>query len=305
MPEPIAFFNGQFVEASNLAISVADAGFVMGATVTEQLRTFNGSLFQLEEHLSRLQRSLDTVGIFPEPGTTELASICTQVAHHNHGLLSAGDDLGLCIFVTPGPYPTFSSDNARGPTVCVHTYPLPFRQWVDMYDNGLSLVTTPFQQIAPVNWPLALKCRSRMHYYLADRAAREIDPQARALLLDQNQIVSETSTANVLIFSENVGLTSPRRESILPGISLQYLAKLAVELEIPFRHADLTVSHLIAAHEVLLTSTPWCLMPVLQVNGQPIGDGVPGPICQRLMTSWSERCGVDIRAQARRFCGRA
>jgi branched-chain amino acid aminotransferase len=62
----------------------------------------------------------------------------------------------------------------------------------------------------------------------------------------------------------------------------------------------LTVEELLAADEVLLTSTPFCILPTTKINGQKIGDGQPGPIFRQLLKAWDERTGIDIVEQATR-----
>jgi branched-subunit amino acid aminotransferase/4-amino-4-deoxychorismate lyase len=313
MNQPIAFFNGQWISASAAAISLDDAGFVQGTAVAEQLRTFGGKLFRLREHLARLAYSLEIVSV--EPGMTldELAGIAEELAARNHALLPPGDDLGLSIVVTPGVYPTFappaqgdspiSVDTEIGtvpqprPIVCLHTYRLPFHLWVKKYREGQRLVTTGVEQVSQRCWPPALKCRSRMHYYLADRQAAAIDPQARALLLDAQGFVVEASTANVLIY-RGKGLLSPPLSKILHGISLSVVTELAGQLGIPFTERDLTIDDLSAADEVLLTSTSVCILPVTQLNGRPIGAGRPDRTFSELMRAWSALVGLDIIAQA-------
>src|SRR5262249_20880402 len=102
--EPIAYLNGQLIPAAQASVPVYDAGFVLGATVTEQLRTFGGELFRLPEHLARLKTSLETAGIQPRESLTDLAEIAGRLVAHNFPLADREDDLGLCIFITPGPY---------------------------------------------------------------------------------------------------------------------------------------------------------------------------------------------------------
>ena len=89
-----------------MKVSVVDVGFVQGVTVAEQIRTFGGRLFRLEQHLARLQRSLEIVGVDPGMTADELRTTALELAAKNHALLTEGDDLGLSIFVTPGLYPT-------------------------------------------------------------------------------------------------------------------------------------------------------------------------------------------------------
>jgi branched-chain amino acid aminotransferase len=302
MNEPLAYLNGKILPTSQLALPVYDAGFVQGVTVAEQLRTFGGQLFRLEQHLARLARSLKIVGVVPGVSLSDLAQLAKDLAAGNHAHLSPGSDLGLSIFVTPGPYATFAPrDASTSPTVGIHTYPLPFHFWSHLYSEGQALVTTRVRQVPTECWPAELKCRSRMHYYLADREARAADPAARALLLDLQDRVVEASSANVVIYRRAEGIVSPPVERILHGISVGVLEELATSLRIPFVHRDLSVEEVASADEVMLCSTSPCVWPCVRLNGRAIGDGKPGEISRRLLRAWSDLVGLDIAAQAVRL----
>ncbi|MCL4192584.1 MAG: aminotransferase class IV, partial [Thermoguttaceae bacterium] len=153
MNEPQAWLNGQYIPQSSLRIAATDAGFVQGTAVAEQLRTFGGRLFRFDDHLARLEHSLEVVGVGLGFGREELADIGRHLTSTNHRLLSPGDDLGLSIFVTPGAYPSYGPPESDGPTVALHTYPLPFRFWAEKYRRGQSLVTTDYRQVPPQCWP--------------------------------------------------------------------------------------------------------------------------------------------------------
>jgi len=304
MPEPIAFHNGRFVPAADLHIAVHDAGFVLGVTVAEQLRTFNGKLFRLEEHLERFAQSLEIIGLMLPHTTAQLAAAAEEVAANNHALLESGDDLGLALFATPGPYPTMAPPSDQGPTVAMHTYPLPFRLFADKYETGQRLVASSVPQIPAASLPRELKCRSRVHYYLADREAARADPAARALMLDVDGTVLEATTANVLIYREREGLISPPRERILPGISVAATLELAEQLSIRHTHRNIAPGEAAAANEIMLTSTSMCIAPVVSLDGKPVGDGCPGPVFQQLLAGWGQLTGVDVATQAKRFARR-
>jgi branched-subunit amino acid aminotransferase/4-amino-4-deoxychorismate lyase len=305
MPEPIAYLNGQRIPASELAIGVTDAGFVQGVTVAEQLRTFGSRLFRLEMHLDRLARSLAIVGVDPGMRRDDFARIVEEIAAHNHALLDPADDLGLTIFVTPGVYGAYAATGTRpGPTVGLHTYPLPFGNWAGKYESGESLVVTDVMQVPTRCWPPELKCRSRMHYYLADKQARQIEAGARALLLDEGGAVTEASTANILIYRRADGLISPPKEHILPGVTVAVIEELAGQLGIPFLHQEMHAADVAAADEVLLCSTSPSVWSVTRFNGRPIAGGRPGPISRRLRDAWNQMVGFDIEAQAKRFANR-
>jgi branched-subunit amino acid aminotransferase/4-amino-4-deoxychorismate lyase len=304
MDEPHAFLNGRWIPASAAAIPVGDAGFVLGTTVAEQLRTFGGKLFRLDDHLARLEQSLAIVGVDPGMTIGELAAVAQELTARNHRLLAEGDDLGLSMLVTPGAYRAYWPSGPASPTICLHTYPLPFGLWAEKYERGEALVASDVEQVPPRCWPPGLKCRSRMHYYLADRRAAARDPGARALLLDGEGFVTEASTANVLVFRSAEGLISPPPEKILRGISLAVLVELARQIGIATVYRDLTPQEVSTADEVLLTSTPVCVLPVTRFDGRPIGDGRPGEVFRRLLTTWSALVGMDVAAQAKSFAER-
>jgi branched-chain amino acid aminotransferase len=304
MTEPIAYLNGAWIPASQATIPVTDLGFMQGVTVAEQLRTFGGKLFRLDRHLDRLTRSLAIVGVDAGLAREEFVRIAEELVARNYPALPAGSDLGLSIFVTPGPYGTFAASGyvqRSGPTVGMHTYTLPFHTWAAKYEGGESLVVTSIEQVPATCWPPELKCRSRIHYYLADQEARRVEPAARALMVDRDGYVTESSTANLLVYDPRVGLISPPKEKILPGVTVAALQGLAAELEIPFSFRDLTVADVAAAQEALLCSTSPCVWSVTRLNGQRIGDGKPGVVVGRLQRAWSAMVGLDIVAQAKRF----
>jgi branched-chain amino acid aminotransferase len=305
MTMELAFVHGRFVPAAEATVPVYDTGFVMGATVAEQVRTFRGHLFRLERHMQRLSHSLQIIDVDPGIDLALLGDAARELAARNHALLDPDDDLGMSIFVTPGPYSTMAEaarrDGCQGPLVCMHTYPLPFRLWADKYAGGQSLVVSRIRQVPADCWPPELKCRSRMHYYLADLQARRIQPSARALLLDHDNHVLEASTANIILFRRDEGIISPPLEKILPGVSVGVIGELADRLGIGFHHRDLTVDDVRSADEAMLCSTSPCVWPATELDGQPIGGGRQGEICRRLLTAWSELVGLDIAAQAERF----
>ncbi|MGD0517005.1 MAG: aminotransferase class IV [Thermoguttaceae bacterium] len=304
MNEPQAYLNGNWIPASSAAVSATDAGFVLGVTVAEQLRTFSGRIFRLEDHLARLERSLQVVGLDPGLNRRQWTAIAYELAERNKGFLAPGDDWGLSMFVTPGAYHTYGPAEHGQPTVCMHSYPLPFHLWAEKYRAGQALVTTPIEQVARQCWPPDVKCRSRMHYYLADKLAIKQEPGARAVLLDREGYVTEASTANVLIYRKGRGLISPPFEKILPGISLAVTFEIAGSLGIACEECDLRVGDLAAADEIILTSTPMCMLPVTRFNGRPIGGGLPGEISQKLLAAWSKTAGLDIVGQAEQFARR-
>jgi branched-chain amino acid aminotransferase len=295
--EPLVYLNGQMVPASQARIAYYDAGVVLGATVTEQTRTFHLRPFRLNDHLDRLFRALRYTRLDIGMSQEALACISLDVLKQNARMLAPGDELGLIQFVTAGEYTTYAPGPARtAPTVCVHTFSLPFKMWAVKMQAGAHLVTPSIRHVPPQCVDPKMKCRSRMHYYLAENEAHLADPDAAALLLDLDGHIAETNAANFLMVARGA-IHSPTTRNTLPGISRTVVMELATQLGIAFIERDIQVFEAVNADEAFLSSTPYCLMPVARINGLPIGDGKPGPVYHRLMEAWSEMVGLDIFQQ--------
>jgi len=299
MADTTAYLNGRWIPSSALCLPIDDLGFLLGATVVERMRTFSGKTFRLDDHLQRLQRSLEIVGWDAEAIGQQVALACDGFFHRNPSLVDADDDCGIVAFITPG-----ATHDARQPTVCVHGHPLPFRDWAKDYETGVEATVVEVRQVPPECWPTELKCRSRMHYYLADQEAHSRAPGAKAILLDADGNVGEGSTANVVAYFANQGLVTPRRDKVLPGVSQQVLFELADSLGLPHREEDLSPEQLGTADEAFLTSTSSCLLPLVRFHGRPLAEGTPGPVFKKLLAAWSKLVGVEISKQANRFATR-
>lgn len=298
MSEPLAYLNGRFLPAAQAQLAYWDAGLVLGATVTEMTRTFRHQPYQLDEHIHRLFRALSVLGVDIGLSASALADLSRELLAHNARLVDDVTELGLVQFVTAGEYAAYAAGRPprTGPTVCLHTFPLPFHRWADRLRRGTHLVTPSIRQVPPQCWDPAMKCRSRMHYYLAEQEVHRRDPEASALLLDLAGHVTETSTGNFLMVERGV-LVSPPTTYTRPGVSRATLLDLAGELDMPFAERDIPLPEALAADEAFLSSTTYCLMPVTRINDTQIGDGQPGPGFRRFLEAWSQRVGVDIEGQ--------
>jgi branched-subunit amino acid aminotransferase/4-amino-4-deoxychorismate lyase len=293
-----AYLNGNWIPGNELHVGVDDLGFLVGATVTERFRTFGGLVFRLDEHLQRLRHSLEIVYLDADAITRQVAAAVPEFVARNRDRLEPDDDWSIVAFATPG---VSGSSHA---TVCVHGYPLPFQNWAAQFETGLPVVISRIRQVPSNCWPSELKCRSRMHFYLADRQASREQPGARAVLLDQDGYIAEATTANVIVYRRDEGLVSPPAEHILSGVSLRIVEQLAEKLNFAFVRRPLTVDEFRAADEALLTSTSICVQPIVACDGQPIGDGRPGPVYRQVLVAWSDFVAVDIAEQARRCSAR-
>jgi len=300
MPEPLAYLNGRISPVSQTLLPISDLGVVMGASITEMARTFRHECFHLSDHIDRLFRSLKHVGFDVDVTRESLADLVLELLEHNSRLIPANHDLGVSMFITAGTSPLYAGfegmATCKKPTVCVHTFPLPFELWAEKYTWGQHVVTPSIRHLPPECLDPKIKARSRMHWYLADEQARMVDPKAIALLLDRQDNITETSTANFFIVRSGKILT-PFGRNTLQGISQHVVAELAEQLEVGFEHQDLQTYDVINADEAFTSSTPYCILPVTRINQRPIGDGHVGQVYSELLKLWNRLVGVDIAEQ--------
>ena len=300
MKEPVVYLNDAFVPASRAHLNIYDLGIVLGATVTEMTRTFRHAPFRLEEHVRRLLRSCKYAGFELDLDHDGLVECTRRLIESNSGLIGPEQDLGVVHFVTPGEnriYAGSAGGSARvEPTLCIHSFPLPFSVWRPYFRLGAHVVTPSIRHVPPQCVDPKTKNRSRLHYWLADRQTQSVDPAATSLLLDLDGNLTECSGANFVLVEDDTIFT-PTSRNILEGVSLVTLREMAPELGLGWVEKDLQPYDAVNADEAWLTSTPYCLAPCTRINDTPIGNGRPGPMFGRAMETWSRRVGMDILAQ--------
>jgi branched-chain amino acid aminotransferase len=299
--EPVVYIRGSFVPASQAHISIYDFGIVMGATVTDLIRTFKKQPYRLEDHVKRFYESCKYARIQPPIPFAETAAITRELVDRNAALLPAAGDLAVVYFITPGENLIYAGSaaapgTAMQPTFCIHSFPLPFHLFQRFFTGGIHLVTPSTRHVPAQCLDPKIKNRSRLHWWLAEQEAHLADPLAMPLLLDLGGNLTETSGSNVLLV-KNGRVLSPQPNNILLGISRKTVMELCKHLAIEFQERDLQVHDAINADEMFVATTPYCMAPVTKINGLPVGDGQAGPVFNRLLAAWSDEVGVDIRAQ--------
>ena len=295
---PVAALNGELIPFADAKLPVFDLGVMQGATVTERMRTMRHQPYQVAEHLARLRDSLNAVGwhLPEDAGPTE--DVIADVVRINTAPLSKDEDLAIVLFVTAGQSLGDSNgliERSRS-TVCIYTAPLPWAMWRRWQTEGVHLEIPEIRQLPADVVSPQIKHRSRLHWFLADQAARRTDPHAQALVLDEDGFLTETSSGNLFLVRDGRLLT-PRQETTLPGIAQAQVIRLAERQGWTVERANLTAEDLISAEEAFLTSSTYCLMPVSKVAGRPIGKSVAGPITKMLIDLWSAEVGFSLPAQ--------
>lgn len=294
------YLSGQWVAQADAKISIFDSAVMLGDCVTESTRTFRHLPFRLDDHISRLYRSLKVARIDPGHSPSEMNQITLDVLEANKAAMSPEDDCWIVHNISRGilkhgPSPT----QANPATIMIFTNHLDLRGWAGYYAEGCHAVTSISRVVPAQSLDARVKNRSRLSYTIADAEAKLVDPDAQCVILDTDGYVAENKGGNILAVTGGE-LRTPTTENCLDGVSRQTALELAGELGISAHETRLQMYDLYTADELFFTSTPYSIMPATRLNGLPVGDGRVGKITQSLLRAWSKSVGMDIVAQAER-----
>jgi branched-chain amino acid aminotransferase len=295
---PLAYLNGRLVPFGAAALPLHDAGFVSGATVVDNARTFRHTLFRWPDHLARFRRDCEACYVPLDATDAQLTAAAVELVAHKSTLLPPGGELQLVTFATPGPLGFYLGEPANGPpTLGMVTYPLPFARYRRFFAEGVTLAVVGSQGESLLS--PTVKHRSRMLWHVADHRARAINSAAVAVLTDGRGGLTETSVANALAVVDGV-VTSPPASTILDGISLRVTRELCGSLGLPFAEAPLPTDAIDRFSELILTGTGFCVAGVANViaeGGRSHRLAWPGPVYRKLLKAWSDLAGVDVEKQ--------
>lgn len=289
----LAFFDGRWVTNQEASLPLDDWGVLQGVMLVERVRTYGGKLFQLPRHIARLQDSVEAVGIaWNRWANFDLTEVCEKVAAAALETVGDGNDIGLVILATPGRV------HGTEPTRIVHASELPWKRLAQWYVQGQDLVTATIRNVPNECWPVHIKTRSRLHYYLADQQAAQAGPHAGAVMLGTRGQVTETSFANVMMVDAQGDILAPRREDVLPGISLELSLSLAAQLGINVRFEDISSEMFQSAREIILTGTNGGIWGARSLDGVQLPEVTSHSVLYRLQESWEQLVGLAYKEQA-------
>ena len=294
----VAWFNGQFLPEAQVLIPFRDRSWKYGDGAFDMTRTFNGAPFRLKEHIDRFYRSLRYLRIDPGLSPREMIDLSEQVVDRNEHLRASVGDWWVGQRVSRGVDAVGDEGwDHTGPNVVIEVVPLPLKKRARHFRDGAEVIVTSMRRTSPT----MLSPRAKMHNYLnmivAEMPVKASNPDAWAVLLDENGNLAEGLGSNIFIVRDGRLLT-PREHYVLPGVSRQMTMDLAAELGIACEERDLDLFDAETADEMFLTSTSLCILPVRSFNGSAVANGnVPGPITGKLMTAYSHAVGCDFVQQ--------
>ena len=274
------YLNQAFVKEEDAKVSVFDHGFLYGDGVYETLRSYGNRIFMRDEHLARLFRSAEAIGLtIPIPLHDWPELLHEAMTRNNVG--NERSDAYIRITVSRGPG-DIGLDPALcpAPTVVVMTKRL-VAPPPHLYEKGVAVIIASTKRNLPSALSPHIKATNFLNNILAKReaiAAGVFD----SILLNWEQHLTEGTVSNLFFVTDGCLRTPALECGLLDGITRSIVIQLAQELKIPVEQGRYTSQELNRAAECFLTNTSMEIMPVTSVNHRPIGNGKPGPLTQQL-----------------------
>jgi len=273
---PKVYINGKFYDKKKACVSVFDHGLLYGDGVFEGIRSYEGLVFRLKEHIDRLFKSAAMIRLDIHLSKKQMMQELIKTLKTNKL-----KDAYIRLVVTRGP-----GDLGLDPRKCkkgtifiitdkIKLYPQEF------YENGLSIITAKTKR----NLPQALDPRIKSLNYLNNILAKidAIDAKKEeAIMLTYDNYVAECTGDNIFMVKNKILITPPCKLGALEGITRSAVIDIAQKSKIKFFEKKIKPADLYAADECFLTGTAAEIIPVVEIDKRKIGRGLPGPMTEIL-----------------------
>jgi branched-chain amino acid aminotransferase len=278
----IVYLNGKFLPEKDAKISVFDTGFLYGDGIFETLRTYGGKIWQIDEHLARLYESARMRGWKLSWKPAEIAEVIEKTVKKNMSAEGISPKVGrkagakswrefrIRVTITAG---------AKDPTLFVWVQELE-RLPKTVYTKGVRAITFPLERPFP-----QMKTTS-MQSLIVARSEMMKKKAFEAFLLNRKGYITEGSWTNVFVV-RNKKIITPRI-GVLLGTTRGTILKLAKPL-FRIRLKNISLRALLKADEVFIANAPKGIVPVVNIDGERIGNGKVGPITKLLIGEFAKK----------------
>jgi len=281
------YLDRKFVNKEKAVISVFDHGLLYGDGVFEGIRSYDGLVFRLKEHIDRLYKSADAIELKIPMTKTEMIEVVIKTLKVNKL-----KDAYIRLVVTRGIGDLgLDPRKCKKPTIFIITdkialYPREF------YRKGLEIVTATTKRNLPRALNPKIKSLNYLNNILAKIEAIKSGTE-EAIMLTHDNYVAECTGDNIFMVKECELITPPVDIGALEGITRDAVIGLAKKMEIPFYERMLRMDDLYAADEVFLTGTAAEIIPVVKIDTRTIGTGKPGEVTLKLSEEFKKLTKVD------------
>lgn len=280
----VVSIDGTLTRPEEASVSVYDRGFLYGDSVFETVRTYAGEPFALDEHMARLSRSAERVGI-----TMPVAPALFAMEVRKAVRAAKNPESYARAMLTRGAGPLgLDPSAALTPLRVILVEPLTPPP-PSAYRDGVAVVTVRTERAADAAH--GAKVGNYLASLLALQKARAAGAH-EALILDASGHVLEGTTSNVFLVRGGDLITPPDEAGILPGITRAHLLDIARAERHGVRFTSITPADLATADEVFLTSSIREILPVVRVDDRIIAGGAPGPVTRALHAAFRAMVGL-------------
>lgn len=275
--QTLACLNGEIMPVEEAKVPVWDRGFVFGDSVYEVFRLYQGRLWLEAEHVARLRRSLAEM---------EFPAVDIDTLMHGVRRTIAASEVreGMAyIQVSRGVAPRAHAfpDPPVPPTELIIIKPYDDDATARLRESGVTVIGHD-----DLRWG---RCDVKSTNLLGNVLALEHAKRAgayEAILVDRDGYVTEATHSSVLWVRDGLLEGTPDGPEILPGTKRHFVQSLAPDARVRFAEGRVTLDQLKAADEVMMLGTTIEVLPVVSIDGRPVGGGSPGPVARRLQAAY-------------------
>jgi D-alanine transaminase len=280
---PVVYFDGRFSLKDDVHISPDDRGFLLGDGVYEVAAAYDGNFVALDRHLERLSRSLAESRI--DDSVTEPLETVFQELLERNGLAANGKAM-VYLQITRGVAPRTHAFPKTPVKPTVYAFAAPFPDLGDL-DSGVAAITRPDRRWSRCD----IKSISLMANCLANQEAKE-SGAFEAILVRDGIALEGTHTSFFAVIGDRV-VTAPLSPFILPGITREIVLELCRAHDLAVSEEPIPEGSLSDASELFITGTTTEVVPVIELDAKPVGDGKPGPVTRRLISLYRSSLGLN------------
>lgn len=276
----ILYLNGSFIDKNDAHLSPADRGFLFGDGIYEVIRFVEGRPVFAAEHLERMDEGLGELKIpLDSEIRTKMEDLAVELLERNS--LMKGQ-ASVYIQVSRGAvWPrthTFPEPEAE-PTVFMSAGA--FTPHTELHQTGVDVITVP-----DVRW---MRCNLKTVNLLPNVLAKQraVEAGANSAVMIRDGVITESPNANIFGVKDGVLYTHPANNLILNGITRRAILKIAEQLSIPVTFEPVAEHELFELDEIFFTGTTTDIQPIINVDGEKIGDGNPGEICRKIQQKYN------------------
>jgi D-alanine transaminase len=278
----IAYVNGRYLPHGDAGVSVDDRGFQFADGVYEVCEVRGGKLVDERRHMARLQRSLDLLRMDRPMSVASLAIVMRETIRRNRV-----SDGVVYVQVTRGemrrdfPFPPAGTP----PTLVVTARSNNLARIEAQAEAGIAVITVPDDRWRHVD----IKSVSLLPNVLAKQTARDKGAREAWLVDAQGRVTEGASSTAWIVTRDGVLVTRPLAGDILPGITRSVLIDLVKAQGLRFEERPFTVEEAYAAREAFVTSASQSVMPVVEIDGRPVGNRAPGTAASALRRDYHSK----------------